>query len=83
MDCGFKSNQFVIFVHNNNHIVFVGTDTGGKQAFALIKDSKLFITVLLIKKHFITHLYLQAIITSNGKLTPPFEYINELRMSNT
>ncbi|XP_041988048.1 alpha-aminoadipic semialdehyde synthase, mitochondrial [Aricia agestis] len=23
-----------------------------------------------------------AIITSNGKLTPPFEYINELRMSN-
>ncbi|XP_026732692.1 alpha-aminoadipic semialdehyde synthase, mitochondrial-like [Trichoplusia ni] len=24
-----------------------------------------------------------AIITSNGKLTPPFEYINELRMANT
>ncbi|XP_052756127.1 alpha-aminoadipic semialdehyde synthase, mitochondrial isoform X1 [Galleria mellonella] len=59
------------------------TDFFGDLLFPYTEDILRSDATKPLEEHNFSPVVQGAIITSNGKLTPPFEYINELRMANT
>ncbi|XP_072939174.1 alpha-aminoadipic semialdehyde synthase, mitochondrial [Epargyreus clarus] len=59
------------------------TDFFGDLLFPYAEDIMKSDATKPLEEHNFSSVVQGAIITSNGKLTPPFEYINELRMANT
>ncbi|XP_063822481.1 alpha-aminoadipic semialdehyde synthase, mitochondrial [Ostrinia nubilalis] len=59
------------------------TDFFGDLLFPYAEDIMKSDATKPLEKHDFSPVVQGAIITSNGKLTPPFEYINDLRMTNT